>query len=291
MTIASEITRLQNDKAAICTAIENKWVTVWNVSLDCYACCINEIQQGSWAMVEVLVVWGGGKWYNGWGWGWWVIRTMMPISWWTATVTVWWGWGTSWLTNWGASVVVSWDNSVCATWWTRPTWCGCAWWRSGCGMINWVTVVNYNSWWSWICCPNSTTQDAWWGWGGAWWAWCTGTCNCPWNWGVWTFWYWGWGWGWSWCTNIGIWVDWAWCWDARCQRIRSCNATGYWGWGWWFVLWTTTGGCWCQWVVDICYSLCWASWICCATWWNSCFTCKWMKVHRFTSSWTFCIVC
>ena len=41
MTIASEITRLQNDKAAICTAIENKWVTVGNVTLDDYASCID----------------------------------------------------------------------------------------------------------------------------------------------------------------------------------------------------------------------------------------------------------
>ena len=43
MTIASEITRLQNDKAAICTAIENKGVTVGNVTLDDYANCVNSI--------------------------------------------------------------------------------------------------------------------------------------------------------------------------------------------------------------------------------------------------------
>jgi len=43
MTIASEITRLQNDKAAMCTAIENKGVTVGNASLDCYAACIDAI--------------------------------------------------------------------------------------------------------------------------------------------------------------------------------------------------------------------------------------------------------
>ena len=46
MTIASEITRLQNDKAAICTAIENKGVTVGAVTLDDYACCIDAIEQG-----------------------------------------------------------------------------------------------------------------------------------------------------------------------------------------------------------------------------------------------------
>lgn len=46
MTIASEITRLQNDKAAICTAIENKGVTVGAVTLDDYASCIDAIQQG-----------------------------------------------------------------------------------------------------------------------------------------------------------------------------------------------------------------------------------------------------
>lgn len=43
MTIASEITRLQNDKAAICAAIEDKGVTVGNASLDDYAACVAAI--------------------------------------------------------------------------------------------------------------------------------------------------------------------------------------------------------------------------------------------------------
>ena len=52
MTIASEITRLQNDKAAMKTAIENKGVTVWNVTLDSYAACIEAIEQGGgWASI------------------------------------------------------------------------------------------------------------------------------------------------------------------------------------------------------------------------------------------------
>lgn len=46
MTIASEITRLQNDKAAMCAAIEAKGVTVGNVSFDDYAACIDAIPTG-----------------------------------------------------------------------------------------------------------------------------------------------------------------------------------------------------------------------------------------------------
>lgn len=57
MTIASEITRLQNDKAAICTAIENKGVTVGNITLDDYACCIDAIQSGSMVgFVDMLII-------------------------------------------------------------------------------------------------------------------------------------------------------------------------------------------------------------------------------------------
>lgn len=57
MTIASEITRLQNDKAAICTAIENKGVTVGNVTFDDYAACIDAIQSGSMVgYVDMLVI-------------------------------------------------------------------------------------------------------------------------------------------------------------------------------------------------------------------------------------------
>lgn len=46
MSIVSEITRLQNAKSAIKTAIENKGVTVGNGTLDTYAGKINDIQTG-----------------------------------------------------------------------------------------------------------------------------------------------------------------------------------------------------------------------------------------------------
>jgi hypothetical protein len=45
----------------------------------------------------------------------------------------------------------------------------------------------------------------------------------------------------------------------------------------------------CQWVVDICYPADWSYWFSSATWWNCCYECDWMCVHRFTSDWTFCI--
>ena len=55
MTVASEISRLQNAKADIKTAIEEKGVEVGNdVKLDEYAACIWEIQQ--WATEWILPI-------------------------------------------------------------------------------------------------------------------------------------------------------------------------------------------------------------------------------------------
>lgn len=53
MSIVSEITRLQNAKSAIKTAIENKGVTVGNGTLDTYADKINDIQTGGGSSVVV----------------------------------------------------------------------------------------------------------------------------------------------------------------------------------------------------------------------------------------------
>lgn len=47
MSVASEITRLQNAKASIKTAIENKGVTVGDIKLDAYSAKIDEISTGA----------------------------------------------------------------------------------------------------------------------------------------------------------------------------------------------------------------------------------------------------
>lgn len=286
MTIASEITRLQWAKADIKTAIENKWVTVWNISLDNYAACIDAISSW-WSSVEVLVVWWGWAWtQNFWWWGWgWVVKTLFSISWWSATVTV----GVWWTTkgaSWWYSQVLSWDNKVCATWWWG--------WAYVNGGTSWSIYINStcvwwgNAWWTWA--GASDDYAGWWGWGWAWWAWCAWT---SWNWSdwwVWLYWYWWWWWGWSdrcWGTGVGAGVDWWGTWENRCLKRFCCNANNYWWWWGWWNRWTA---CWCQWVVDICYSIYWMSWFTSATWWNCCYTCDGMCVHRFTSNWTFTIV-
>lgn len=290
MTIASEISRLQTAKANMKTAIVNKWVSVADsVSLSNYCDCINAISSW-WSIVEVLVVWWWWAWtccFWWWG-GWGVVRTPFPISWWSATITVWAGGVNKWCA-WCQSKIVSWDNSVCATWWTAWWWE--FWWNSWKWYINSGLVQAQNNWWTW-CCDSRWAEYVWWGWGWwAWWAWCSATTYwCGVDWWAWLYWYWWWGWGWSWAClsrTVWVWIDWWGTWENRCSKRNSCNANNYWWGGWW---WQRGTACWCQWVVEICYSQYWMSWFSSATWWNCCFYCNWMRVHRFTSNWTFTIV-
>ncbi len=55
MTVASEITRLQNAKSSIRTSIQNKWVTVpSSAKLDTYSWYVDQIQTGIW-WIEVFL--------------------------------------------------------------------------------------------------------------------------------------------------------------------------------------------------------------------------------------------
>ena len=86
MTISSEITRLQWAKSDIRQAIIDKWVDVWaSLTLDGYAACINDIQQGaSVNFLDILIVWWWGGWGSrsgtAWWWGgWWQVRCLKKI--------------------------------------------------------------------------------------------------------------------------------------------------------------------------------------------------------------------
>ena len=188
----------------------------------------------------------------------------------------WWGWG-GWevlcysnvqLTNWVWYCIYIWGRACCSCiwclWFVARGWCNstsCYWWMS------W----NCNSWgWpqqeSWCC------YSWWWGWW-AWWCWCrTVWLWCWWAWWAWLYGYWWWGWGW-WRSSWWAWVDWWWGWNW----YSATNCGWWWGWG------KTSYWYWACWVVDICYDK--DAWIT-ATWWNCCYICNWMCVHRFTSSWT-----
>lgn len=276
MTIASEITRLQNDKAAICTAIENKWVTVWNVTLDDYASCIDAIEQGGgwWISVEALIVgWGGAGCSCWWGWwaGWVIHNKSMSI--WKATgVVVWAAWCNSSLWNevayWGGK----WNFWVWCNWWSWWWWghCYCKWWC-------W-TIFQWTSWWGW-------GFYSWWGWGWIASSWCPWDWSCYWwNWWIWYVsdiswteecyaWWWGWWWwkaGWSWSY-------WGWDWGG-CKAW--CPATTCWSW-WWGGRPSCAWWAWACWVVIVRYpTSCWYD----LTWW--CKYCCWdYTIHCFTSNW------
>lgn len=138
--------------------------------------------------------------------------------------------------------------------------------------------------WQWYCSYGTTWQCS--TAGGAWAGASTTTkVRCQWwPWWAWLYWYWG-GWGWwgrnSWgaaCDGWGAWASWG---------NAACNATNYWGGGGGSC--SSTNGCGCQWVVDICYPADWSYGIHCATWGTKSLV-SWMCVHRFTSDGTFCIV-
>ncbi len=306
MTIASEITRLQNDKAAMCAAIENKWVTVGNVTFDDYASCIDAIP--SWAKVygvKYLIVWwgwGGAAWYwcswvytGWWGGGWGVEMGNAETTSTVHSITVW---------AWGCGGIGGRCGCTC--------WCDWNWWKWWDSSALWV-VAHWGAGWGIF---SYTTCYVWWSWGWSWWWWGGGkSCTCSswgwwgacgewadaawynhwWNWGLWYNWMWGGGWGWF-CSNSSSY--WKWCcgwWNGWWSLSNTCWCLDAWWCGWWWggARWLTTWSYWGQWwgwVVDICYLLDWSCGFTTATWWNSCYTCDWYCVHRFTSNWTFTIV-
>ena len=282
MTIASEISRLQTDKEAMRQAIIDKWVDVAsNVSFDDYASCIDAIQQGSWIIgliCYLAVGWGGwGNLYG--GWWWWEVLTWNILIQETDLCIVVWSRGsactcTAVASDWWSSciwtyVVARWGKKWCSTcWWKSWTWC--AWWG---------TTANYIWWWWWGAC----------------WQWCCGTSNW-WDWWEGYLWYWGGGWWWRWMSSGysgGTGCDWWWNWAAY-RTKASTSATNCWWWGGGAASSSGTyyypATAWACGVVDICYPADWWYCITCATWWNCCYVCDWMCVHRFTSDWTFTIV-
>ena len=272
MTIASEITRLQNDKACICAAIENKGVTVWSVSLDCYASCIDAIPTSSWwSYIDILVVWWGAAWWStgatlssawgGWGWGA-VIETKFMVEVWCSYCAKVWAWGVpicyasncctwnQWCSSSFWNIVAIWwgagGQDFCGSanyaWWLPNRWCNWAWgggatYRNTCCMsISWY-------WLAWWKGGTGASCRSWWGgWAGgdgsAWW----GLSNA--NWWIWIssdiswetqrYGWWG-GWG-SKCasaTYIGHGMCWGWDGWCCCNWCQPwCNAT-YYGWGGW----------------------------------------------------------
>ena len=286
MTIASEITRLQNDKAAMCAAIEAKGVTVGNVSFDDYAACIDAIPTG-WlkeGCVDLLLVGWGGGWYMGWGWGWQVLTSSATFCG-ALLITVWCagkGYGQWWVTGW-------WDTKVCGV--TAKGWCGatairCGW-ASWSGCAAWNQSCNYNY------CPRP------WGWG----AWGNGGNRSGDTWGngwVGLCWYGG-GWGWGagqtdnrkWGCAYDGWGNGGCSCRNACLTAYGCNATNCgWGWGWGSlprcnlsIKW----GNWAGWVVEVCFLADGSCWFSTAVGGSCCYVCGSYCVHRFTEDWIFLI--
>lgn len=307
MTIASEIDRLQCAKADICTAIENKWVIVWNITLDNYADCIDAIQTDWRPSIDFLLIWWGWWWGINWGgnysnfyWGWW------GWAWWVVE----WCWAK--LEDWCYNIVIWGWWFPCGNlspqyinWWNSCFWdiVACWWWGWGSQTPGYAWC-NWGSWWWWPGFINGWSYMCWW-------AWCVGQWYNGWKWCYICFWYrcnkwaWWWGWwaGWAWCdwvldtwNNCGKWWDgWIWImsdieWEMKCYAgwwwgwagaegnfIPWCNWGGLY-WSWWNA-WTA----WCKWVFIIRYpSSCWYN----IFGWDCCYECNWKCIHIFTQDWT-----
>lgn len=312
MTVASEISRLQCAKADICTAIENKGVTVWNITLDWYACCIDEIQQGwGWQYVDVLVIWAWWPWGRQgsglvawWGWAGWVIYQEKhalgtPVS----QVIV---WNYQEFCNWNDSLF----DGMLAHWGGKWGWGVCV-----AKANNWT----WNPWGSWggvwACCNNYMYMYSWpwlpfqwnaWGrtlclgtccacyntWGGGWgagWTWTSSIWCCMWFWDGWPWivldiegtqkcYAWGWGWG-GYCCG-GSASHWGWAgWRNGVSWGNWTTPWSWWGWGspnnnWWLGA---------NWIVVVRYPTDWSYWITDATGWCK-YTCWDYTIHCFTQN-------
>ena len=273
MTIASEITRLQWAKADIKTAIENKWVTVWNITLDNYSACIDAIPTWSdVAVVDFLLLW----WWGGWGgncithwwWGgaWWVIIWKnYALSKGSYNVTIWSWWTNAW--NWGNSCF---EGYVALWWWGGGTWC-----RTNCAWKNWA------SWgWAWWKIPTVwIAQQCLYVHGGWFWGdWCCCSSGYGWDGGIWYLtsmtwheecfaWWWG-------GSNWWHWMYWWWNSQSNASTCGSWwwgsnNGNYYYRWWWWALIISYPSDCG--------YNISWANCSC---------VCNWVCVHCFTSNWT-----
>ena len=233
-----------------------------------------------WAIIDFLLVWGWGGWYRSWWGGWavctWTLSSGFPASY---TIVVWSWWAKCWW-DWGNSSI--WD--VVAAW--GKWWVNCTTWSSTSPTLNhWGDSWSWCAWW--LPYANCTTYSRW-GWGGAWWIWgdATGVCNWG-DWWEWIYWY-GWWWWAAGKCDACAW-DWkSWWWNWTYCNTRPTSATNcWWWWGWAFTV--ACSWVWACWVVDVCYACDWSYWIHSATWWDSCYLCWDICVHRFTSNWTFTI--
>lgn len=272
MTIASEITRLQWAKADIRQAIIDKWVDVCaDLTIDDYACCINDIPTG-WGgkIVDVMVVawwwWGGMRNYNTckdlwwWWWaGWYYEECKHFISEDSYCIVVWTWWGSN--TNWNPSCF--WNEIIMLWWWHWDgyDW-GSWWWASWCAnscnyycFIWWDASACWILWWhpwgdmAFYYDQRVHCQTAWWWWWACWkWNWnLRYQCNqChswsfPWYWGLWVCnnfaWivrcYAWWWWGGTMSSNNCYWYWCCWWWEWWHWSKAWCNATTYWSWWWW----------------------------------------------------------
>ena len=283
MTVASEITRLQWAKADIRQAIIDKWVDVWaSLTLDQYADCIGEIPTWpNYYFVDVLAVWWWGGGWQWWGWGW-----GHNISFWhrlsqsSTCIKIWAG--------------GSWH-------WTRQTaggnwWDTCFWELKACWWHWWYICDGWDSYFSsatmTVTQTSKCSRPA---------GWASASCSLIWsmNWAPWPsvcfhqwvcvqFGWWWWGQEYSYWRWNG-WAGWWWNWAPDGYDRIWCPANNYW-WGWGGSNWCWQWWAWCKWIVIVWYCTNWDCWFTCATWWNSCKTCNWYKIHCFTSDWTFTIV-
>lgn len=236
--------------------------TCWDYTIHCFTqndFIISEPIDSTYCIWYLVVWWGWNWWCNWWWWGWW-----WDVKFWvkgttsTINVVVWWQWWTSCL----------WTEIV-AKWWCNWTYC---WWDS----------------WSWNAWGNGTTRYGW-GWAWALTKWTSydylGWCYVWWNWWFWIRWYWWWWWGAVRWYNNWFWHDW--WWDGSYDGDYGTPDPYRWWWGWWYCCGTIT--CWARWVVDICYPCDWSFWFSTATWWDRCYLCWKICVHRFCTNGTFTI--
>lgn len=275
MTIASEITRLNNAKSDIKTAIENKWVTVPSTDkIDCYASCIDSIQ--SWnntPFVDLLVVWGW--------WGWW---GTYGSSWW------WWWWGgwviekTKYILENNLFEIEVWEGWE---WWWYKCHCGgrFRWWFNWWDSCFW-DLIAYWGWWWWgmsCCCPTFCCWRKWWSW---WW-------NMPYaNWKQFASWWMNFAWQWyPWwgsicccCSNHWAWGGGAWwpwmpashdiCWNGCSINCSSTISP----WSWWLPIQSSI-----SWVSSYYWWGWWWGW---AYWTAACPWCwGWMEVDTWAWNW------
>lgn len=284
MTIASEISRLQQAKSDIKTAIEGKWVEVGsNVKLDEYAACIWEIQQ--WATEWILPITAptltgvAEHWKN-------CLKLNDPdndscrwtqLTCWTKSTVVRKVWSSpASIDDWTVVFTTTTKDQYASTYYVDSwltNWCTYHYrafadvsvWKPNCSSVvclkptAWATISVMLVWW----------------WGGGW-GWCYDNDFC--------WWWWGWWWQVVICNSLSIWaqttvVIWAgWAW-WRCDKVTNWWDTkvgtviAYWWWHWWkaFSSWSSWWNWWWWW---------WRGWY----WWAWCNYC-WWDACNYSSWW------